>query len=183
MWRWLRFLVALVAAAVVIVLAGTVWLLSGQRYQTLLTEQLSQLLGAEVRVSGSRFSSAGGLGIELVGVTIRLPTENTPFLTAERFDMLLDLKALAYGRLLFHEMKALRPHIRIAGENGQGMAYVLGLLATMEKTVAKSDTPGWFTPTLAVRHVEIYNGSVEYARKVQSAPFLVVSASTVIVAS
>ena len=51
MWRWLRFLVALVVAALVIVLAGTVWLLSGQRYQTLLTEQLSQLLGAEVRVS------------------------------------------------------------------------------------------------------------------------------------
>jgi hypothetical protein len=146
--------------------------LSGQRYQTLLTEQLSQLLGAEVRVSGSRFSSAGGLGIELVGVTIQLPTENTPFLTAERFDMLLDLKALVSGRLLFHEMKASRPHIRVAGDNEQAMTYVLGLLATTEKTVAKSDTPGWFTPTLAVRHVEISNGSAEYARKVQGGSFL-----------
>ena len=172
MGRWLRFSVAVVAAVLAIILAGTIWLLSGQRYQTLLTEQLSQLLGAEVRVSGSRFSSAGGLGIELVGVTIQLPTENTPFLTAERFDMLLDLKALVYGHLLFHEMKALRPHIRVAGNNEQAMTYVLGLLATTEKTVAKSDTPGWFTPTLAVRHVEIYNGSVEYTRKVQGASFL-----------
>ena len=98
--------------------------------------------------------------------------------------MLLDLKALAYGRLLFHEIKASRPHIRVAGENEQAMTYVLGLLATTEKTVAKSDIPGWFAPTLAVRHVEIYNGSVGLTR-LESAGCIIplISASTAVVAS
>ena len=173
MWRWLRFPVAVVAAVLVVVLAGTVWLLSGQRYQALLTEHLRQLLGAEVRVSRSHFSFAGGLGIELAGVTLQLPTASVPFLTAERFAMLLDLKALARGRLLFNEINVSHPHVRIVGDPKQGMAPLLSLLAVMEKTVAtRSETSGWFAPTLAVRHVVISNGGVEYVQKMQDAPFV-----------
>lgn len=173
MWYWLRFPIAVVAAVVVVVLAGTAWLLSGHRYQTLLTEHLSQLLGAEVQVADSRVSIAGGLGIELASVTICLPNEHTPLLTAERFDVLLDLKALLRGRLLFNEMKASRPHIRIAGDLEQGIAHLFGLLAATEKTVTpKTETPGWFVPTLAVRHVAIFDGGVEYTRKSQATPFV-----------
>ena len=78
MWRWLRFLVVLVTGVLVIVLAGTVWLLSGDRYQTLLTQYLSQVLGAEVRVSGSRLSYTDGLGIEFADVTVQFSAQNTP---------------------------------------------------------------------------------------------------------
>ena len=173
MWRWLRFLVVLVTGVLVIVLAGTVWLLSGDRYQTLLTQYLSQVLGAEVRVSGSRLSYTDGLGIEFADVTMQFPTQQSPFFSTERLAVLLDIHALVYGRLLFHELKASRPHIRIVGEEGQVMTHVLGLLAATEKTIAKSDTPGWFAPTLAVRHVAIYEGSVTYVQKTPIAPLLV----------
>ncbi len=173
MWYWLRFPIAMLAAVVVVVLAGTAWLLSGYRYQTLLTEHLGQLLGGEVQVTGSRLSLAGGLGIELSGITIQLPDKHTPVLTAERFDMLLDLNALMRGRLLFNEIKASRPHIHIAGDPEQGLAHLFGLLAATEKTVTtKTEAPGWFMPTLAVRHVAIFNGGIEYLRKSQAAPFI-----------
>src|ERR1700752_3720532 len=134
MWRWLRFPLAILPAILVVMVAGTAWLLSGQRYQSLLTAHLSQLLGAEVRVSGSRFSSTGGLGIEFADVAIQFPTERDPFFSADRLAILLDLKALASGRLLFHELNASHPHIRIAGDNEHGMASILGLLAMTEKT-------------------------------------------------
>src|SRR5262245_58667559 len=173
MWCWLRFLVVLVTGVVVIVLAGTIWLLSSDRYQTLLTEYLSQVLGAEVRVSGSRLSYTDGLGIEFADVTMQFPTQQSPFFSTERLAVLLDLQALVYGRLLFHELKASRPHIRIAGEEGEVMTHVLSLLAATEKTVAKSDTPGWFVLTLAVRHVAISEGSVTYVQKTPIAPLLV----------
>jgi len=157
----------------VVVLAGTAWLLSGHRYQTLLTEHLSQLLGAEVQVADSRVSIAGGLGIELAGITVQLPTENTLVLTAERFDLLLDLKALARGRLLFNEIKASHPYIRIAGDPEQGIAHLFGLLVATERTVSpKAEAPGWFMPTLAVRHIAISDGGVEYVRKAQAVPFV-----------
>src|SRR5262249_44725072 len=136
MWRWLRFLIAFVAAVLVFVVAGTAWLLSGQRYQILLTDQLSQLLGAKVHVSGSRFSLAGGLGIELAGVTIQRPNESAPFLTSERIDMLLGLKALLQGRLLFHKMNAVRPQIRIAEDGDGGLGRITGLLSATGTTIA-----------------------------------------------
>lgn len=168
MWYWLRSLVALMAAVLVLVLAGTAWLLSGDRYQTLLTEQLSQLLGAEVRVSGNRFSLTRGLGIELTGVTIQLPNKGVPFLTSERVDVLLGLKALLRGRLLFHQLNAIRPQMYIAEGSDGGLTRIVGLLSAVEKAVtAQPGTTGWFTPTLAIRHVGIYDGSVTYVRKSQ----------------
>src|SRR5581483_7875346 len=115
-------------AILVVVAAGAAWLLSGQRYQRLLTQHLSQVLGAEVHVAGSRLSYAGGLGIEFTNVTMQFPTQHAPFFSTERLAVLLDLNALVYGRLLFHELKASHPDIRVAGDNEQGMTYLLGLL-------------------------------------------------------
>lgn len=172
MWRWLRFLVAVGAAVLVLVFASAAWLLSGDRYKTLLTQYLSQTLGAEVHVSRSHFFYVGGLGIEFVGVTMQLPTQNSPLFAAERLAMLLDLQALVSGRVLFHEMKVSRPHLNVVGGGEHGVPHFLGLLAATEKTLASADTSGWFTPTVAVRHVVIANGSVAYTRKEQPSPFL-----------
>jgi hypothetical protein len=173
MWYWLRFPVAVVAAMMVVVLAGTAWLLSGRRYQTLLTEHLSQLLDAEVLVADSRVSIAGGLGIELAGITIKQPNDPRPVLTAERFDILLDLKALLQGRLLFNEIRTSRPRIHIVGDPKRELAHLFGLLAAAEKTVTpKQEMLGWFTPTLAVRHVVVVDGGVEYVHTSHAAPFV-----------
>jgi hypothetical protein len=171
MWRWLRFLVALVAAVLVMLIVGTAWLLSGDRYQTLLTEHLSQALGAEVQVADSRLSYAGGLGIEFVEVKMQLPSHVSPVFSAERLAMLLDLKALIRGRISFHEMKVSRPHIDIIDDKGRKMWQLLGLLAATEKTSTPVDIPGWFTPTVAVRYVAIVDGSIAYAQKVHNSPF------------
>ena len=81
--RWLRYLVAVCAAFALGGLAWIGWLLSGQRYQALLTAQLSALFGARVQVESSQLFFQGGLGIHLGSVTVQDDASATPFFVAD----------------------------------------------------------------------------------------------------
>lgn len=171
LWRWLRFLVAIAAFFLVVVLGGAIWLLSGQHYQAMLTEQLGQLLGAEVRITGSHLSFVHGLGIKLDGVAVQVPAEESPFLTADHLAVLLDVRALLHGQLLFHRVDWTRPHVRFSEGGGGPSPLVRGLLAGAGKTDAvQPEHREWFTATLAVHHLEVYEGEVEYLQKAQGVP-------------
>jgi len=114
LWRWLRFLAAIVTALLVVGFGGVAWLLFGQRYQAVLTEQLGQLLGAEIRVTDSHLSFIHGLGIKLDGVAVQIPAEESPFPMADQLEVLLDVRALLHGQLLFHRIYWMRPHVRFS---------------------------------------------------------------------
>lgn len=64
-WRWWRLPLALFAALVSGLVVGAGWLLSDQRYQCFLTQQLSTLLAADVQVTNSQVALRHGVGIEL----------------------------------------------------------------------------------------------------------------------
>ena len=97
LWRGLCIAaVGGVAGCLLVVLALAWWLSS--HYQPLLTQRLSTLLGAEVRVAGSALSFRRGLGVGLERLVVQNRSEAAPFFTAERVDVLLDLRALLRGQ-------------------------------------------------------------------------------------
>ena len=70
-------------------LLGVAWWLSQQHYQPLLTQHLSTLVGAEVRVASSAVSFRHGLGIGFEQVVVQNQSQAVPFFTAAHVDVLL----------------------------------------------------------------------------------------------
>ena len=173
LWRWLRFPFAIVAAVVVALLVWVAWLLSGQRYQQILTQQLSAKLGAEVRVVSSRLSLHHGLGIEFVTVAVQRGPEATPFFTADRIDVLLDLSALLHGQLLFRHIDCTKPRIRLPEGVGTAPALLDRSPVTPGQTQPADQWTGeWFSPTLALQQLRWNDGEIVYAPKPSRASLL-----------
>ena len=174
-WRWLRYLLAVVAAFVVGGVAWIGWLLSGQRYQALLTEQLSSLFGAQVHVERSHFSWHSGLGLQLDAISIQDEGSETPFFVAESVELRLDLTAFWRGQLLFHRIDFVRPrlHITIAGER------LFQLIRRIRETSdARVGSGSWltlhWTPTLAVQDLRLRDAEITYTKTEKSATLLLV---------
>ncbi|HJY84325.1 MAG TPA: AsmA-like C-terminal domain-containing protein [Candidatus Binatia bacterium] len=166
LWRWLRYPFAIVTAVGVAGVIWVAWLLSGQRYHQMLTQQLSAQLGAEVRMVSSRLSFHHGLGIELNTVAVQRKPETSPFFTAERIDVLLDFSALVHGHLLFRHIDCTRPHIRLP----EGVGATAALLDRSPVTPGQTEpvgqwTGGWFSPTLALQRLRWDDGEIVYAAK------------------
>jgi hypothetical protein len=169
----MRFPLAILAALLVGMLVWIGWLLSGQRYQHLLTQELSTLLGAEVRVASSRLSWRRGLGIQLETVAVQGGVDATPFFTADRIDVRLDLSALLHGQLLFRRIDCVRPRIHLVG-GGVGQGLLPGGLLAAPGTTAPAS--GWFagvlSPTLALQEVSLDDGEIVYAREPHGLPLV-----------
>ncbi len=173
LWRWLRFPFAIVAAVFVALVVWVAWLLSGQRYQQMLTQQIGARLGAEVRVVSSRLSLHYGLGIQFDTVSVQHGLEATPFFTADRIDVLLDLSALLHGQLLFRHIACTKPRIRLP----EGMGTTMALLrrpatAPGQTEPAGQGAGGWFSPTLALEQLRWNDGEIVYAPKPSGASLL-----------
>lgn len=162
-WRWFRFVVAIVSAGFVGVLVVVLWLLAGQRYQYMLTQRLSALLGAEVRVGQSRLSWQHGLGIQLNSVTVHIDTEADPSFTAERIDVLLDFSALLRAQLLFRRIDCTRPRIRLFPGTDASPSLPARVLAALQTETDRS-YGAWFSPTLVLQEVRLDDGEIRYAR-------------------
>jgi uncharacterized protein involved in outer membrane biogenesis len=171
LWRWVRFPFAIVAAVCVAGVVWVAWLLSGQRYHQMLTQQLSAQLGAEVRMVSSRLSFHHGLGIQLNTVAVQREPEASPFFTAERIDILLDFSALLHGHLLFRHIDCTRPRIRLP----EGVGTVATLLDHSPVTPtqpAEQWAGGWFSPTLALQRLRWDDGEIVYTAKPSGASLL-----------
>ncbi len=166
LWRCCRFVLLLGLMLVIGTVAWAAWLLSGQRYQQLLTEQLSTLFGAHVQVETSHLSFHNGLGVRLDTVTIKDDADTTPFFTAAQVEMRLDLPALWHGALLFHNVNFVKPRFQVTAE-GKRFLQLVHQLRT-----APSAPPGafhwlpWLTqglsPTLAVQELQLQEAEMTY---------------------
>lgn len=182
LWRGVRFLFALCVVLAFLVIGGVGWLLSGQRYQTFLTEQLSARLHAQVRVTHSDLSIAHGLGLGLYGVELQPEATTEPMLTAEHVTVLLDIRALFRGQLLFHQVKWEKPQISLAETPAGPFAILTSVLSGNGTSPSSVSPPGeWWTPTLALRSVKITDGEIFYRRKGRAAPFSVTHAHATLV--
>ncbi len=171
LWRWVRFPFAIVAAVCVAGVVWVAWLLSGQRYHQMLTQQLSAQLGAEVRMVSSRLSFHYGLGIQLNTVAVQRGPEASPFFTAERIDVLLDFSALLHGHLLFRHIDCTRPRIRLPEGVGT-VATLLDHSLVTPTQPAEQWAGGWFSPTLALQRLRWDDGEIVYTAKPLGASLL-----------
>ena len=181
LWRWLRFPFAIVAAVFVALVVWVAWLLSGQRYQQILTQQLSANLGAEVRVVSSRLSLRYGLGIQLDTVAVQHGPEATPFFSADRIDVLLDLSALLHGQLLFRRIDCSKPRIRLP----EGMGTILAFLERSPATRGQPEPAGqwaggWFASALALQYLHWNDGEIVYSQKPSGSSLLLTRAEVVL---
>ena len=174
LWRGLGIAaVGGVAGCLLVVLALAWWLSS--HYQPLLTQRLSSLLGAEVRVAGSALSFRRGLGVGLERLVVQHRSEAAPFFSAERVDVLLDLRALLRGQLLFHYIHCLRPRIRLTA--GDGAAAVPPLVgALLGHTPNIQAEPDRLSPQLAVRRLVLHDSQLRYDDPAQDADLVVMGA-------
>ncbi|MBI3795707.1 MAG: hypothetical protein HY268_01895, partial [Deltaproteobacteria bacterium] len=180
-WRWLRFPLAIVAAVVVAGVVWLAWLLSGQRYQQMLTQQLSARLGAEVRVGSSQLSLHHGLGIRLDTVTVQRGPEANPFFSADRIEVLLDFSALLHGNLLFRHIDCVKPHIRLP----EGTGTITALFERSTAAPGQAEPVGqwtgrWPAPTLALRHLRWHDGEIAYIPKPPGVSFLLTHTDAVL---
>ena len=162
LWRGLCMVAVSGVVGCLLVLLAVAWWLSSHHYQPFLTQHLSTLLGAEVRVARSAVSFRHGLGIGLERLVVQDRSEAVPFFTAERVDVLLDLTTLLRGQLLFQHIYCLRPRIRLTA--GDGTVSLPPLVAR----VLQGQTPddgvghGWLSPRLAVRRLVFQDSQVRY---------------------
>ena len=174
LWRGLCIVGSGGAVGCLLVLLAVAWWLSSHRSQPFLTQHLSALLGAQVRVAGSAVSFRRGLGIGLEELVVQNRSEDAPFLTAERVDVLLDLTALLRGQLLFRHIYCLRPRIRLAAEDGTASLPPLVERALQGQTHAGRAGHGWLSPRLAVRHLVLQDSQVWYGGSAQDADLVMV---------
>jgi hypothetical protein len=172
-WRWLRFLVAIGAALIVSVGVWLGWLFSSQRYQQLLTEQLSVLFGARVQMEQSRLSFQNGFGVQFEQVTVQEGKNAAPFFTATGVELLLDLSALWRGELLFRRIDIVNPSLQVTAEG----KYFLELMRRLrESPTSTNDSSSRFTqrftPTLAVRELRLRDANITYAKNLAGAALL-----------
>lgn len=174
LWRGLGIAaVGGVAGCLLVVLALAWWL--SFHYQPLLTQRLSSLLGAEVRVAGSALSFRRGLGVGLDQLVVQHRSEVAPFFSAERVDVLLDLRALLRGQLSFHYIHCLRPRIRLtAGDGAAAVPPLVGaLLGHTPNIQAEHDR---LSPQLAVRRLVLRDSQLRYDDPAQDADLVVLGA-------
>ena len=110
-----RLVVSLIAVVLSVVLGGLLllgWFLSEHRYVEFIEQELEALLAAEVGIASSTLSFKQGLGVQLKTVTMQEPAGSAPFFRAERVDVLLDMKALLRGRLLFRQLACIKPQVQ-----------------------------------------------------------------------
>ena len=173
LWRGLCMVAVSGVVGCLLVLLAVAWWLSFHHYQPFLTQHLSTLLGAEVRVARSAVSFRHGLGIGLERLVVQDRSEAVPFFTAERVDVLLDLTALLRGQLLFQHIYCLRPRIRLTA--GDGTVSLPPLVAR----VLQGQTPddgvghGWLSPRLAVRRLVFQDTQVRYGGPGEDAELVV----------
>ncbi len=134
----LRVFRRLVVSLIAVVLGGLLlvgWFLSEHRYVEFIEQELEALLAAEVGIASSTLTFRKGFGVQLKTVTMQEPAGSVPFFIAERVDVLLDMKALLRGRLLFRQLTCIKPQVQFYQKEGVTTHTESG--ATLSSPVAR----------------------------------------------
>ena len=169
-FRYLRGLRRLTLGLIALGLSGVLlglllagWFLSEQRYVAFLEQELERFLRAEVEIASSTLSFRQGVGVQFKTVSVQAYGGADPFVTAERIDLVLDLRALLRGQLLFRQIFVLKPSVRLAQPTSpaEPAAPVARLFSRQLKPFAQeteaeeapSETQLWFSPQLRVHQL------------------------------
>ena len=170
-------MVSLIAVVLSVVLGGLLlvgWFLSEHRYVEFIEQELEALLAAEVRIASSTLSFRQGLGVQLKTVSMQEPAGSAPFFRAERVDVLLDMKALLRGRLLFRQLACIKPRVQFHQKEGaetlsSPVARVFARAAAKASAPVPSDT--WFSPHMDIQHITLDEGEISFLQSGAEQPF------------
>ncbi len=187
LFRYLRGLRRLVLGLVVFVLSGILvslflagWFLSEQRYIAFLEQELERFLRAEVEIASSTLSFRQGVGVQFKTVSMQAHDGTDPFMTAERIDLVLDLKALLRGQLLFRHIFFLKPNVQLTQptSKAESTAPVARLFSRQANPFAQeaeaedtpSDTNLWFSPQLLVHQLVLEDATLVFRQTPTGVP-------------
>ena len=170
-------MVSLMAVVLGVVLGGLLllgWFLTEHRYVEFIEQELEALLAAEVGIASSTLSFRQGLGVQLKTVTLQEPAGSAPFFMAERVDVLLDMKALLRGRLLFRQLACIKPRVQFHKKEGttalsSPVARVFARAAAKASAAAPSDA--WFSPHMDIQHITLDEGEISFFQSGTEQPF------------
>lgn len=177
--RIFRYLRRLTLGLVVLGLSGVLvglllagWFLSEQRYVAFLEQELEEFLRAEVEIASSTLSFRQGVGVQFKTVRVQAYGGTDPLMTAERIDLVLDLKALLRGQLLFRHIFFLKPSVQLARpiSNAESTAPVARLFSHQvnpfiqeaEAEETPSDANLWFSPQLSVHQLVLEDATLVF---------------------
>lgn len=165
-------------ALVGLLLAG--WFLSEQRYVAFLEQELERFLRAEVEIASSTLSFRQGVGVQFKTVRVQAYDGTDPLMTAERIDLVLDLKALLRGQLLFRHIFFLKPSVQLAQPtaNAESTAPIARLFSHQVNPFAQeaeagetpSDTNLWFSPQLSVHQLVLEDATLVFQQTSTGVP-------------
>ena len=187
LFRYLRGLRRLTLGLVVLILSGILvglllagWFLSEQRYVAFLEQELERFLRAEVEIASSTLSFRQGVGVQFKTVSLQAYDSTDPFMTAERIDLVLDLKALLRGQLLFRRIFFLKPSVQLAQPtaNTESAAPVARLFSHQANPFAQeaeaeeipSDANLWFSPQLLVHQLVLEDATLVFRQTSTGVP-------------
>ena len=173
-------LIALGFSGVLVGLLLAGWFLSEQRYVAFLEQELERFLRAEVEIASSTLSFRQGVGVQFKTVRLRAYDGTGPFMTAERIDLVLDLKALLRGQLLFRHIFFLKPSVQLAQPtaNAESAAPVARLFSHQVNPFAQeaeaeenpSDAHLWFSPQLLVHQLVLEDATLVFQQTSTGVP-------------
>ena len=173
-------LIALGLSGVLVGLLLAGWFLSEQRYVAFLEQELERFLRAEVEIASSTLSFRQGVGVQFKTVSLQGYDGTGPFMTAERIDLVLDLKALLRGQLLFRHIFFLKPSVQLAQPtaNAESAAPVARLFAHQMNPFAQeaeaeenpSDANLWFSPQLLVHQLVLEDATFVFQQTSTGVP-------------
>jgi len=186
-FRYLRGLRRLTLSLIALGLSGVLvglllagWFLSEQRYVVFLEQELERFLRAEVEIASSTLSFRQGIGVQFKTVSLQAYDGTGPFMTAERIDLVLDLKALLRGQLLFRHIFFLKPSVQLAQPtaNAESVAPVARLFSHQVNPFAQeaeaeenpSDAHLWFSPQLLVHQLVLEDATLVFQQTSPGVP-------------
>ena len=189
-----RLALSLIALVLSVVLAGLLlagWFLSEHRYVAFLEQELERLFLAEVELGSSTLSFRQGVGVQFKTVRMQAYDASDPFVTAERIDLVFDLRALLRGQLLFRQLVFLKPSVRFAQPDAEPTAPVARLFSrrakppaqeteteteTEAETEATADADRWFSPQLLVQQLVLDDATLVFQQTETAAPVVLTHA-------
>ena len=163
----LLWIAGIVVVLFVLLVIAVKLFLPADKIKAMAIEKGSAALGREIQVAGLDISVWGGLGVELQQVQVGNPPgfEATPFLTADKIDLKLQLLPLIFGDIKFDRLVIDKPSVHMVKTAAGAVNYSFKTADTLKLPAdVKAIPPEGQTAAMAISfgELEIKKGLVTY---------------------
>ncbi len=163
----LLWIVGVIVALFILLVVAVKLFLPADKIKAMAIEKGSKAIGREIQVAGLDISVWGGLGVELQQVQVGNPTgfDATPFLTADKIDLKLQLLPLITGDVKFDRLVIDKPTVHMVKTATGAVNYTFKTADTLKLPEdVKAIPPEGQTAAMAISfgELEIKDALVTY---------------------